>query len=85
MQPNPKMAPSKLRALSLWLTALAAAVLIGNTAYAADEKKSPAPQQETEEQPILIQADQLISNNEKNLDNLDKLCRQITNFRKSIK
>ena len=29
----------------------------------------------------LIQSDQL----EKNLDDLDKLCRQITNFRKSIK
>ncbi|MCP4624831.1 MAG: hypothetical protein GY850_15095 [bacterium] len=64
MQPNSNIVPAKLRALSLWLITLTTAVLIGNTAYAAGEKNTAAPQQESEEQPILIKADQLVSNNE---------------------
>jgi len=64
VQPISNMLPSQLRAFSLWLITLTFAVLIGNTAYAAGEKKAAAPQQEAEEQPILIKADQLISNNE---------------------
>ena len=63
MQPNSNMILSKIRTLSLWLIALTAIVLIANSAYAAGEKKTTAPQQEAEEQPILIKADQLISNN----------------------
>ena len=64
MQPISDMAPSKLRPLIFWLIVLAAVVLTGKTGFAAGEKKGAAPQQDAEEQPILIKADQLISNNE---------------------
>ena len=64
MQSITNMAPVKFHALSFWLIVLTASFLIGNTGFAADEKKAGAQQQDTEEQPILIKADQLISNNE---------------------
>ena len=64
MQSNSNFAPSKLRPFSFWLITLTAAFLIGSTGFAADEKKAAAPPQDAEEQPILIKADQLISNNE---------------------
>ncbi|CAB1057846.1 hypothetical protein D1BOALGB6SA_2601 [Olavius sp. associated proteobacterium Delta 1] len=64
MQPNQYMRSSKFRILSLWLFALLAVALTAGVAVAADESKTAAPDKNAEDQPILIEADQLISNNE---------------------
>ena len=49
----------------LCLMALTVAVLTWDTVCAANQKKNAPPQNEAAEQPILIKADQLVSNNEK--------------------
>ena len=58
------MRSSKFRILSLWPVLLVAVALMTGVALAADKSKTAAPGKETEDQPILIKADQLISNNE---------------------
>ena len=58
------MRSSKFRILSLWPVLLVAVALMTGVALAADKSKTAAPDKETEDQPILIKADQLISNNE---------------------
>jgi lipopolysaccharide export system protein LptA len=62
VQPDSNTIPSKIRILSLWLIAMAAIILIADLTHAAGEKKTAGPQNEDEDQPILIKADQLISN-----------------------
>ena len=64
MQPLQYMMSSKFRILSLWLFALTAAALFAGAAFAAGESKTAAPDKKAEDQPILIDADQLISNPE---------------------
>jgi lipopolysaccharide export system protein LptA len=59
------MLTSKFRNLSLRLFAIAAAVLIAGVAFAADEKKPSPPDNAAEDQPILINADELVSNIDK--------------------
>ena len=54
----------KSRLLSLSLIALSAAAILAGSAVAAAESKTAAPDKKAEDQPILIKADQLISNNE---------------------
>ena len=54
----------KSRLLSLSLIALSAAAILAGSAVAAAESKTAAPDKKAEDQPILIQADQLISDNE---------------------
>jgi len=54
----------KSRLLSLSLIALSAAAILAGSAVAAAESKTAAPDKTAEDQPILIKADQLISNNE---------------------
>jgi len=58
------MRSSKFRILSLWPVLLVSVALMTGVALAADKSKTAAPDKETEDQPILIKADQLISNNE---------------------
>jgi len=58
------MKSSKFRILSLWPVLLVAVALMTGVALAAGKSKTAAPDNETEDQPILIKADQLISNNE---------------------
>jgi len=64
VQPIQYMRSSKLRILSLRGVAWIAVTLIASAAIAAGESKTAAPDKKTEEPPILIEADQLISNNE---------------------
>lgn len=58
------MRSSKFKILSLWPVLLVSVALMTGVALAADKSKTVAPDKETEDQPILIKADQLISNNE---------------------
>ena len=58
------MRSSKFRILSRWLFALIIVALMAGVAVAAGESKTAAPDKKAEDQPILIKADQLISNNE---------------------
>ena len=58
------MRSSKFKILSLWPVLLVSVALMTGVALAADKSKTAAPDKETEDQPILIKADQLISNNE---------------------
>jgi len=59
------MRSSKFKILSLWLYALITVVLIaGGVADAAGESKAAATEDKSEDVPIIITADQLISNNE---------------------
>jgi lipopolysaccharide export system protein LptA len=64
VQPIQYVRSSKLRILSLRGVAWIAVTLIASAAIAAGESKTAAPDKKTEEPPILIEADQLISNNE---------------------
>ena len=58
------MRSSKFRILSFWPVLLVTVALMTGVALAAGESKTAVPDKETEDQPILIKADQLISNNE---------------------
>ncbi len=58
------MRSSKSRILSFWPALLVAVALMTGVAPAADKSNTASPDRETEDQPILIKADQLISNNE---------------------
>ena len=58
------MRSSKYRILSFWPALLVAVALMTGVALAADKSNTATPDKETEDQPILIKADQLISNNE---------------------
>jgi len=58
------MRSSKFRILSFWPVLLVTVALMAGVALAAGESKTAAPDKKTEDQPILIKADQLISNNE---------------------
>jgi lipopolysaccharide export system protein LptA len=64
MQTNQCMRSSKFRILSRWLYALITIALIAGIADAAGESKTAATENKTEDVPIIITADQLISNNE---------------------
>jgi len=64
VQPIHSMNSSKFRPLSCWLLALMFVVLCSGVAVAADESKTGAGDQNAEDPPILIEADQLISNND---------------------
>jgi len=61
---NQYMRSFKFRILSLWLFALIVVALMAGVAVAAGESKTATPDKKAEDQPILIKADQLISNNE---------------------
>jgi len=52
------------RFLPLWLTVFAAAAVFSGAVFAAAESKTAAAENKPEDVPILITADQLISNNE---------------------
>jgi lipopolysaccharide export system protein LptA len=65
VKPIQDMIAPKLRILSRCFLAYTAAALMAGLAYAADEKKPSPPDKAAEDQPILINADQLVSNNEK--------------------
>ena len=58
------MRSSNFRILSFWPVLLVTVALMAGVALAAGESKTAAPDKKTEDQPILIKADQLISNNE---------------------
>jgi lipopolysaccharide export system protein LptA len=58
------MRSSKFRILSRWLYALIIIALIAGVADAAGESKAAATENKSEDVPIVITADQLISNNE---------------------
>ena len=64
MQPFQQMISTKFRIASLWLVISITVAMSGSAAFGAAESKPTAPDQKTEDQPILITADQLISNNE---------------------
>jgi lipopolysaccharide transport protein LptA len=64
VQPLQYMMAIKSRILSLSLIALSAAAILAGAALAAAESETSAPDKKAEDQPILIQADQLISDNE---------------------
>ena len=64
MQTIQYMRSSKFRILSRWLFALITVALIAGVADAAGESKTAASENKSEDVPILITADQLISNNE---------------------
>ena len=52
------------RFLALWMTVLTAAAVFSGAVFAAGESKSAATENKPEDVPILITADQLVSNNE---------------------
>ncbi len=52
------------RFLPLWMIALTAAAVFSGAVFAAEESKTAAAENKPEDVPILITADQLISNNE---------------------
>jgi lipopolysaccharide export system protein LptA len=54
------------RFLPLWVILLTAAATFSGAVFAAGESKTPAAENKPEDVPILITADQLISNNEEN-------------------
>jgi len=58
------MQSSKFMPLTPWLLALLVVALFAGFAAGADESKTAAGDQKAEDEPILIEADQLISNNE---------------------
>lgn len=64
MQAIQSMQSSKFMPLPLWFLALLVVALFAGFAAAADESKTAAGDKEADDQPILIEADQLISNNE---------------------
>jgi len=64
VQPIQYMRSSKFRILTLWGITWITVTFFASAAIAAGESKTAAPDKNTEEQPILIEADQLISNNE---------------------
>jgi len=64
VQPIQYMRSSKFRILTLWGIAWITVTFFASAAIAAGESETAAPDKKTEEQPILIEADQLISNNE---------------------
>jgi len=64
VQPIKYITSSKFRILSLGLFVLTAAALIASFGFAAGESKTSAPEKKDADQPILITADELISNNE---------------------
>jgi lipopolysaccharide export system protein LptA len=64
MQTIQCMRSSKFRFLSRWLYALITVALITGVADAAGESKTAATENKSEDVPIVITADQLVSNNE---------------------
>jgi lipopolysaccharide export system protein LptA len=64
MQTIQCMRSSKFRFLSRWLYALITVALITGVADAAGESKAAATENKSEDVPIVITADQLVSNNE---------------------
>lgn len=64
MQAIQSMKSLRFKALSRWLLALMVVASLGGVATAADESKTAAGSPKAEDTPILIKADQLISNNE---------------------
>lgn len=64
MQTLPSMMAIKSRIRSLFLVALSAVAILAGATVAAAETKTAKPDETAEDQPILITADQLISDNE---------------------